>query len=561
MDSSAKIRDAYSETDQMNRLLACIEFSKAFVSVHDMESLLISIMERIYGLIPATNWSLLLIDPPTSELYFAVVVGVPPELLKGVRLKLGEGIGGAVAQDGQPIFAPDVRQDHRFSPRVDSITGFETRSIIALPLIMRGEVIGVFEVVNVEDEILFRKIFVPLLTILADYVAIAVDNVRNFQIEVNERNRIQAELTESEGRFRAIIREAAIGIAIIDKNGWVHETNPALRSMLGYSPQELQKVAFHQLLFPKDALKSNEIFNELMCGHQVNVRTEKRFVRKDGKICWGRQSISLVRDIAGEPQFFIAMVEDVTERRLAEEKIRLYQEQLQSLASELSFSEERERRTMAEMLHDQIGQLLILAKMKLDELQDPAMHLDPVAPIKEVYQLIEESIDHTRSLLFELSPPILYDVGFEAAVEWLAEQMRDKQNLHVEVKANGQTHQLDKEMRGFLFRAVRELLFNVIKHAQASRVLVEIRRDKTNLQISVTDNGRGFQEKDPISTKTNQGFGLLSIRERITYFGGRLDIESHPGQGARVTLTMPLKRRKDKGGEQKGSVASLLSKV
>jgi signal transduction histidine kinase len=263
--------------------------------------------------------------------------------------------------------------------------------------------------------------------------------------------------------------------------------------------------------------------------------------------------------MAGEPQFFIAMVEDVTERRLAEAKICGYQEQLQSLASELSLSEERERRTMAEMLHDHIGQLLSLAKNKLEELQDPAVHLNPVAPIKEVHKLIEKSISYTRSLMFELSPPILYDVGFEATVEWLAEQMHDKQNLHVEVKASGQTHQLDKEMRGLLFRAVRELLFNVVKHAQANRVLVEIQRVKNNLQISVADDGLGFQEKDAIFTKTKQGFGLFSIRERITYFGGKLDIESHPGQGTKVTLTMPLKRRKNKGSEQKVSVPSLLS--
>ena len=181
MGPNGKIRDVLAETGQMERLLACIEFSKALVSVYDMESLLTTILERINGLIPAANWSLLLLDPPTNELYFAVAVGVDPEPVKVVRLKLGEGIAGTVAQEGKPIFVQDVRHDQRFSSRVDSLTGFETRSIMALPLIVRGEVIGVFEVVNVEDDIFFREKFVPLLTILADYVAIAVDNVRNFQ--------------------------------------------------------------------------------------------------------------------------------------------------------------------------------------------------------------------------------------------------------------------------------------------------------------------------------------------------------------------------------------------
>jgi diguanylate cyclase (GGDEF)-like protein len=170
-----------TDTGQLERLLATIEFSKALVSAYDMETLLTAILARIKAIIPARNWSLLLIDPQTKELYFAVVVGVAPETVKNIRLKPEEGIAGTVARTGIPIFIPDVEQDPRFSARVDATTGFATRSIIALPLLVRGEVIGVFEVVNVEDEKYFREKYLPHLTILADYVAIAVDNVRNLQ--------------------------------------------------------------------------------------------------------------------------------------------------------------------------------------------------------------------------------------------------------------------------------------------------------------------------------------------------------------------------------------------
>ena len=170
-----------SDTGQVERLLAAIEFSKALVTAYDMETLLSAVLERIKLLLPAANWSLLLLDPQTRELYFAVTVGVNLESVKTIRLRLGEGIAGTVAQTGRPIFIPDVDQDQRFSARVDTVTGFATRSIIALPLVVRGEVIGVFEVVNVEDEKFFREKYLPHLSILADYVAIAVDNVRNLQ--------------------------------------------------------------------------------------------------------------------------------------------------------------------------------------------------------------------------------------------------------------------------------------------------------------------------------------------------------------------------------------------
>lgn len=170
-----------SETGQVERLLSDIEFSKVLVSAGDMETLLTAVLERIQLLNPAANWSLLLLDPQSRELYFAVTVGLAPESVKGLRLAPGEGIAGAVAQTGQPIFIPEVDRDPRFSAKVDAVTGFDTRSIIALPLVVRGEVIGVFEVINVEDEKLFREQYLPHLAILADYVAIAVDNVRNLQ--------------------------------------------------------------------------------------------------------------------------------------------------------------------------------------------------------------------------------------------------------------------------------------------------------------------------------------------------------------------------------------------
>jgi diguanylate cyclase (GGDEF)-like protein len=174
-------QEIIADAGQVERILACIEFSKALVSAYNMEMLLTAVLERIKALIPASNWSLLLVDPQTQELFFAVSVGVDHDLLKGVRLRMGEGIAGTVAQTGKPIIIPEACDDERFCQRVDDITGFDTRSIIALPLLVRGEVVGVFEVVNVENQEFFREQYLPLLEILGDYVAIAVDNVRNLQ--------------------------------------------------------------------------------------------------------------------------------------------------------------------------------------------------------------------------------------------------------------------------------------------------------------------------------------------------------------------------------------------
>ena len=222
--------------------------------------------------------------------------------------------------------------------------------------------------------------------------------------EIAERRRVEKALLESEARFRNIIREAAIGIALIDRQGHIMEGNPALQGMLGYSPEEMRDMDFTRFNHPEYAGLSQEIFKKLFRGDEEVFRVETRYIRKDGWVGWGRQSISLVRQAGGKPQFIIALMEDITERRESEDKIRNYQEQLQSLASELSLTEERERRRLATVLHDHIGQLLVLAKGKFEKLQESAIYRNLVKPMEEIRRLIDESIRYTRSLIFELSP-------------------------------------------------------------------------------------------------------------------------------------------------------------
>ena len=362
------------------------------------------------------------------------------------------------------------------------------------------------------------------------------------RLEIAERRRVEKALLESESRLRTIIREAAFGIALIDQKGHIIEGNPALLAMLGYSPEELRGLEFTRINPPENAEANRKIFHQLLAGQKDVCQVETRYIRKDGWIGWGRQSISFVRDPGGKPQFAIVLFEDITERRESEEKIRTYQKQLQSLASELSLTEEQERRQLATVLHDHIAQLLMVAKAKFEDLQESKLRRSLVKPVAEVQGLIEESIRHTRSLIFELSPPILYDLGFESAVDWLSEHMQQQYGLVVRVEDDGQSKDLDHEVRALLFRSVQELLFNVLNHAQASRATVSMRRDGDQFRVAVEDNGAGFAP-DKLSAPSGKmaGFGLFSIRERLNYFGGHMQIDSIPGQATSVILTIPLK--------------------
>jgi signal transduction histidine kinase len=240
-----------------------------------------------------------------------------------------------------------------------------------------------------------------------------------------------------------------------------------------------------------------------------------------------------------------------------ESKLLDYQNQLRSLATELSRVEERERRHIASDLHDRIGQSLAMSKIRLGALRQMAAPTNLTQPIEELQTLIHQAIKDTRSLMFELSPPVLYELGFEASVASLTEQLHQQHDIPIHFEDDGRPKPLGADLRFLLFKAVHELLLNVIKHSQARNARVVIERDGAQLQTVVEDDGVGFHPAE-VGLRVSQtgGFGLFSIRERLSYHGGELQIESSPGHGTQVLLKAPLLNN---GKPEKETTLSLLS--
>ncbi len=240
----------------------------------------------------------------------------------------------------------------------------------------------------------------------------------------------------------------------------------------------------------------------------------------------------------------------LSERIQAEKNLVAYQQRLRSLASELSLAEERERRRIATGLHDDACQNLVLSKMRLQGLCEPVPPAG-AGEIAGVCDTLDRTIESVRGLIFDLSTPTLYKFGLEAALKELLEDKLEAQHgLDCAFHADGTGKPLAEDVRILLFQSVRELLINVIKHAQAHAVTVDVARVDDSIKITIADDGVGFDVADVLThASRSRGFGLFNIEERLDFIGGRLDIDSRPGQGSRFILLARLQTQPEPAKE------------
>lgn len=220
--------------------------------------------------------------------------------------------------------------------------------------------------------------------------------------------------------------------------------------------------------------------------------------------------------------------------------LRVSRERLRALASRLSLAEEKERRRIAVELHDEVGQTLAISKIRLDALREQLAGAPPAGDIEEVKELIERVIQATRTLILDISPPVLYEMGLSAALEWLCERIQEDSGVAVTLEEKGTEEPLDEQSRVLVFQVVRELLLNVAKHSGAARATVSVLWDHDEIEASVSDDGAGFDVAGTKSHSTrHDGFGLFSIKERLECAGGRFDIVSNSESGTMATIAIP----------------------
>ena len=345
------------------------------------------------------------------------------------------------------------------------------------------------------------------------------------------------EVRRHEERFRKLVDASAAMVWTADARGMIVEDSPSWRAYTGQSFEQARGDGWAEAVHPDDREPVVRTWFEAVRSRPEAIDSEYRIYHAPTDTWrWTNVRAVPLRD-DGAVHGWIGMNIDIDERKRAEDRTR-------QLASRLTVAEQAERRRISQVLHDELQQLLYGVEMKLSmcrrdliesEQQDLAGLLD------DARCWVDQAVDITRRLTVELSPPILNKEGLTDALAWLQRQMKELHGLEIEIQAEDACFIENEDLRVLLFQAVRELLFNVKKHAGVNRATVTLSEEKGRLCVRVADHGVGFDLAEmQRSQREKGGFGLFSLRERVSLIGGRLEIRSAPGKGTEIQVRIPV---------------------
>jgi PAS domain S-box-containing protein len=382
--------------------------------------------------------------------------------------------------------------------------------------------------------------------------------------DVTELRQAQEELRQSEERLRLALAGGEMGAWDVDLVNDTARWDSKEFALLGLREGSVcpSPMKFYRCIHPEDKAVVRQSVDRAI-DETGSLEHEFRVILSDGQIRWLAAKGRVLKDEEGKPVRMIGVNFDVTERKLAEARFRSFaheletrvaertgelvhlHERLRALTTDLNLTEQRERKRLATDLHDYLAQLLALVRMKLGQIRHLALPPAQADILREAEVVVNEALTYTRTLVTQLSPPVLHEFGLPAALRWLVEQMV-RQELSVEVRQFVPDNiPLPEDQAVLLFQSVRELLINVRKHAGTHQAVVTIEKHEGALRITVRDEGAGMDlasasagTEQPSSTSSK--FGLFSIRERMLAIGGQFEVASSPGQGMTAQLILPL---------------------
>jgi len=358
---------------------------------------------------------------------------------------------------------------------------------------------------------------------------------------MEERAAAEAVLRESEAKYRLLVEHAKAGFLEFDYNSHrILSVNDELVKCSGYSAEELLAMDPMDLFTEESQKVFSERLRQLLAGENISQEAIYECITKNKEVRWWMLH-SDVKYRDGRPDRANVVTTDVTHLKETESRLLEYQEKLKRLSIRLSMVEEEQRRNMASHLHETIGQELFVLLMQLSAFEKSAANSAFLPSLQKMKAQLLTIIKETKALTFDLSPPVLYDLGFQEALEKLAKTVEEKHNIRVHTYFEGGSDAIKNEIKVILYRNLKELIHNTVKHAMAKNITICFKNSPTGFCVELRDDGIGFDAANYKTRKSpDDGFGLFDIKEKLNYLSGQLTIDSTASQGTTVTMEVPL---------------------
>ena len=470
------------------------------------------------------------IEPRHEDLVLTAYEGISPDSAAELDLvKIGEGFNGQVADTGEVMLVLDASSDPRLTR--SAVIRNKIHPMLIVPMKSKGEVIGTL-CVGMRRPRTFLPDEVDLLSTIAGQLASALTNARLYE----EAKEIADQLYKSARDYRNLFENSHDAIWFHDIDGKILAANKASEELTGYPTDEFIGGNIKEFMDTEMLKLAVEVKHKLIYGEPLIQPYEQHTITKDGvrKTCMITSGVMMVDD---RPVGFQHIARDVSEERRMQNNLRYY-------LNQITRAQEEERKRIARELHDDTAQALFAISRQMDNFirDNVGLSHQQRTVLQDIRQRIGVSLQGIRRFSQDLRPSIIDDLGLLPAVQWLVKQKSEDSGIDIELKILGKEQRLLPEMELILFRVVQEALTNAGKHAQATAAGVNLEFTDSQVAVTIRDNGKGFQLPDTVGDLSHSGkLGLVGMHERVSLLSGSLDIQSQPGKGTTVKVSVPLK--------------------
>ncbi|TXD50558.1 MULTISPECIES: PAS domain-containing protein [unclassified Polaribacter] len=358
--------------------------------------------------------------------------------------------------------------------------------------------------------------------------------------DITSQKKAMDQIEKAEEMYRILTGHSNDLICLQEPDSTFKYISPSIKNLLGYEQTDfLRKQVFSivhkdDIQSLKDAMKGNFFSGEIIEAFSFRIR------HKDGHFVW-LEFLSSPVYVAKEISYFVTSARDVTQWVVAKQEIQEYQTSLQKLTTEITLIEEKQKKEIATNIHDHLSQSLVISKMKINQLKKNPQLKEITEDLKFIETHISEALENSRKITYELSPPVLYQLGIIDALSWLLEEVEANHKIECRLISNVTSMKLDDVKSIFLYRSIQEVINNIIKYANASLITLDLDKNELGIYILITDNGDGFDTSVLKNhNHSGSGFGLFTVQERLRNIQGKFIIASELNTGTTVNFFIPL---------------------